>query len=118
MLATVIHRPESGTRPNIRVTIVNGKHDVSIRISDAGGGLGLPSGNKTVTPEDLFSFSHARNATRLDNTRLSALRDVSLAGVKGTVEEQIAKWGSPTLSPNVNVSRIGIGLPMSNIFAT
>lgn len=51
-----------------------------------------------------------RNATRLDDSRLGALRTASASakGIRGTVEEQ----------EPVPVPTIGIGLPMSNIYAT
>jgi pyruvate dehydrogenase kinase 2/3/4 len=102
----------------------------------AGGGLRTPD-NPINTPSDLFSFSHIRNATRLEGERLGALRTVSSSpeGVKATVGEQVGRWQSTLLSQvedNIKRSsndpeleagvgphpRIGIGLPMSNIFAT
>lgn len=81
---------------------------------------------------DLFSFSHLRNAARLDISRLGALRtaSVSESGFRGTVDEQVGQWqkvrDSDTTRPMIdgtNVQqilhpRIGIGLPMSYIYAT
>lgn len=83
------------------------------------------------SPSDLFSFSHERNAMRLEAARLGALRSASSRkrGVKATVDEQIDTWQRPTEggedvrltgpaeSPQP-LPRIGIGLPMSNIYAT
>ena len=78
------------------------------------------------SPSDLFSFSHIRNATRLTDARLGALRTASQStrGVTGTVSEQVDSW-QPASAGDVPVDaaadpppRIGIGLPMSNIYAT
>jgi hypothetical protein len=86
------------------------------------------------TPSDLFSFSHIRNAARLQNSRIGALRTLSSSphGMRATVDEQVGRWqtlpsgnhpdGDAT-DPEVEAGvgphpRIGIGLPMSNIFAT
>lgn len=91
--------------------------------------------NKHISqPSDLFSFSHLRNATRLDDARLGALRTASSStrGMKATVDEQVNTWRrsafsggaqSPAAGPERLVgvtpyTRFGIGLPMSNIFAT
>ena len=76
---------------------------------------------------DLFSFSHLRNPARMDNRRLGALRTISSSqtGMVATVEEQVKRWETEADSEDpqqeAGVSphpRIGIGLPMSNIFAT
>lgn len=82
------------------------------------------------SPSDLFSFSHLRNATRLEDARLGALRTVSSRkqGVRATVDEQIDTWQRPSEARRAEngtnqggspspLPRIGIGLPMSNIFA-
>jgi pyruvate dehydrogenase kinase 2/3/4 len=78
------------------------------------------------TPSDLFSFSHVRNAGRLEDVRLGALRNAILSsrGIKGTVGEQVLIENPDDVSREVRerVSteippRIGIGLPMSNIYA-
>ena len=66
-----------------------------------------------------------RNATRLTDARLGALRTASLStrGVTATVSEQVNGW-NPTPTEDVSADivdphpRIGIGLPMSNIYAT
>ena len=54
----------------------------------AGGGLLLP---QIRSPSDLFSFSHVRNAKRLDDSVLGALRTVSSSskGMRATVDEQL-----------------------------
>ena len=89
----------------------------------AGGGL---SSTSIQSPSDLFSFSHVRNATRMDNDRLGALRTASSRGVKATVAEQVGgkiersqegndPEGEAGIAPH---QPIGLGLPMSNIFAT
>jgi len=90
-----------------------------------------------TSPSDLFSFSHIRNAARLETSRIGALRTVSSSkhGMKATVNEQMQWWkrrqrdSAPTLRADAPVEdiemeagvaphpRIGIGLPMSNIFA-
>ncbi len=79
------------------------------------------------SPSDLFSFSHVRNAGRLADTRLGALRTVSSStrGMTATVSEQLAAWrrqpggqGDMPVDTVEPPPRIGIGLPMSNIYAT
>ncbi|KAI0796657.1 alpha-ketoacid dehydrogenase kinase [Abortiporus biennis] len=120
--------PHENKLPPIRATIVAGGNHVMIRISDQGGGLMIP---QIQSPSDLFSFSHVRNATRLQAERLGALRQVSTnpRGVWATVHEQVDNWQQTpdefqrsTVSEtedNLNPHpRLGIGLPMSNIFAT
>ncbi|KAJ6613414.1 alpha-ketoacid dehydrogenase kinase N-terminal domain-containing protein [Mycena sp. CBHHK59/15] len=132
MHATASHHRSAPSLPPIRATIVAGAHDVGIRISDQGGGLSLAS---IKTPSDLFSFSHIRNAARLQNSRIGALRTVSSSphGMRATVDEQVGRWQQNMASGNYPDAkdddpemeagvgphpRIGIGLPMSNIFAT
>ncbi|OAX43470.1 alpha-ketoacid dehydrogenase kinase [Rhizopogon vinicolor AM-OR11-026] len=144
MRATGLNHRNSSTLPPILATIVAGENDVGLRISDQGGhyftrlemnpksistGGGLSSA-RIKSPSDLFSFSHVRNATRMDDTRLGALRSASSRGVRATVAEQIGPW--KTEQSNVNSHdkdpereagiaphpRIGLGLPMSNIFTT
>lgn len=171
MHATKIMHRNSASLPPVRATIAAGVNDVGIRISDQGtsaplpsywpqpltrslhydpgGGLWTPE-NQIKSPSDLFSFSHVRNASRLENSRLGALRTVSARpqGMWATVGEQVGWWRSsnwqssnspsPFPSPHLehldyasdsdsasseieahaSVGRIGIGLPMSNIFAT
>ena len=152
MRATIIKHHTSPSLPVIRATIVAGENDVGIRISDEGrrtplrdvsqinciigGGLRNPE-NLIKTPSDLFSFSHIRNATRMEDGRLVALRTVSSRpeGVRATVSEQVGRWqntqhnhvehktenagNGPEKEAGVGPHpRIGIGLPMSNIFAT
>ncbi|KAJ7507840.1 branched-chain alpha-ketoacid dehydrogenase [Mycena galericulata] len=131
MWATTSHHRGASTLPPIHATIVAGANDVGIRISDQGGGL---SHTSVKTPSDLFSFSHVRNAARLQNSRIGALRTVSSSphGMRATVDEQVVRWQQNLASglaqdadvnPEIEAGvgphpRIGIGLPMSNIFAT
>jgi hypothetical protein len=85
-------------------------------------------------PSDLFSFSHVRNASRLEKDNLSPLRTASASstGMRATVEELVSRWqdewrrgedGTPLKKdpePKSDVGRhprLGIGLAMSNIFA-
>jgi len=104
----------------IRATIAAGDNAVGIRISDQGGGLR----NQVQHPSDLFSFSHIRNSTRMEHSRLGSLRTASSyrKGVWATVDEQLENWKrSPDPEKEAGVgkhSSMGIGLPMSNIFAT
>lgn len=121
--ATRLAHPTDTELPPVRATIVAGENHVTIRISDQGGGLIIP---QIESPSDLFSFSHVRNASRLEDERLGALRTVSSSpkGVKATVDEQVNAWQQDvenTPEQKVGVGphpRLGIGLPMSNIYAT
>ncbi|KAF8312561.1 branched-chain alpha-ketoacid dehydrogenase [Cantharellus anzutake] len=131
---------------NVRVTIVASTDDISLRISDNGGGLSTPD------PTSLYSFSHLRNAARLESERLGALRDAVDAsshlkrGIVGTIGEQLKRLlpvdkaaqilaqhgglGAAGLGTGATEAkrlesshdrgreRIGLGLPMSNIYAT
>ncbi|KAJ7700124.1 branched-chain alpha-ketoacid dehydrogenase kinase [Mycena rosella] len=134
MRATTSYHRGASTIPPIRATIVAGANDIGVRISDQGGGL---SDTLVKTPSDLFSFSHIRNAARLQNSRIGALRTVSSSphGMRATVDEQVGQWqenlasgnypdakdvdADPEMKAGVGPHpRIGIGLPMSNIFAT
>ncbi|KIL70033.1 hypothetical protein M378DRAFT_183638 [Amanita muscaria Koide BX008] len=133
MSATVEKHRDLSTLPPILATIAAGDNDVSIRISDQGGGI-LTAQNNIGAPADLFSFSHLRNSTRLEHSRLGALRTVSSSpgGMRATVDEQVGRWqkpcphGDPARTgsepeQDAGISahpRLGIGLPMSNIFAT
>lgn len=77
---------------------------------------------------DVLSFSHVKNTTRLDTSRITALRSVSSRprGMQATVHEQVEAWkdesdclNTPEQRAGVGAhTRVGIGLPMSNIFAT
>jgi hypothetical protein len=94
---------------------------VSDFLSHVGGGLLTP---QIKSPSDLFSFSHVRNATRMEDARLGALRTVSSSstGMRATVDEQLhaVKRAQSEDAPDRSAPhpRIGIGLPMSNIYAT
>lgn len=131
MHATVLTHHKNGVLPPIRVTVFAGEHDIGLRISDQGGGL-VTSGNIVANPADLCSFSHIRNASRLENDRIGALRSATASekGIRATVQEQVLWWKDdlegndsfnqqlpPSQTPQGN-TRIGIGLPMSKIFAT
>jgi pyruvate dehydrogenase kinase 2/3/4 len=114
---------------SFRVNTAEGHCDVS----HSGGGLHTPE-NPIEKPDDLFSFSHIRNATRMEDQRLGALRTFSASpeGVRATVGEQVGRWqntspnqveGESLHDPKKDAEiglhpRIGMGLPMSNIFAT
>ncbi|KAF8621614.1 hypothetical protein AX15_007634 [Amanita polypyramis BW_CC] len=133
MRATVEKHRDTSTLPPILATVAAGDNDVSIRISDQGGGL-LDVENNIKAPADLFSFSHLRNAARMEDARLGALRTMSSSpeGVKATIDEQVGRWqksggqseaSSRSTDPEQKAGisphpRLGIGLPMSNIFAT
>ncbi|KAI0092427.1 alpha-ketoacid dehydrogenase kinase [Irpex rosettiformis] len=119
--ATRLTHADARTLPPIQATISAGENMVAIRISDQGGGLLLP---QIKSPSDLFSFSHLRNSTRMEHSRLGALRSVSSStkGITATVKEQLGSMSQPTTRERPDRTapypRIGIGLPMSNIFAT
>ena len=83
---------------------------------DTGGGLRSSS---TETPHDIFSFSHVRNATRLHDDRLGALRHLSTSGqgLRATVDEQLDRWNAGAEDRPL-VGRMGLGLPLSNVYAT
>ncbi|KAF8138735.1 alpha-ketoacid dehydrogenase kinase [Boletus edulis] len=120
MQATEFQHGDATALPPIRATIVAGENDVGVRISDQGGGL---SSAFIQSPSDLFSFSHVRNATRMDDDRLGALRTASFRGVRATVAEQVGEETERSTDPESQGGiaphqRIGLGLPMSNIFAT
>ena len=94
----------------------------------AGGGL---EDAGVAVPSDLLSFSHLKNTSRLETSRIGALKTISTSpqGMTGTVAEQVTAWkehsgerstvATPEESAGVGLhTRLGIGLPMSNIFAT
>jgi len=100
-------------------------------LTELGGGLLNP---QIRSPSDLFSFSHVRNASRLEQDNLGLLRTASAspAGMRATVEELVSRWkdewrqhgsgtplkNDPELRSGVGPHpRLGIGLAMSNIFA-
>ncbi|KZT24472.1 alpha-ketoacid dehydrogenase kinase [Neolentinus lepideus HHB14362 ss-1] len=134
MRATGLKHQDKPVLPPILATIAASTDEIGIRISDQGGGLVIPY---ITSPSDLFSFSHIRNAARLETSRIGALRTVSSSkhGMKATMNEQMQWWkrrqrdSAPTLRADAPIEdiemeagvaphpRIGIGLPMSNIFA-
>jgi hypothetical protein len=86
------------------------------------------------TPSDLFSFSHVRNASRLEQDYLGLLETASASptGMRATVDELVSRWkdewrqredgtslkNDPELKSGVGRHpRLGIGLAMCNIFA-
>ncbi|KIM25189.1 hypothetical protein M408DRAFT_331297 [Serendipita vermifera MAFF 305830] len=123
--ATQMHSNPETVPGVIRATISSDEDDVYVRISDQGGGLML---QESQTPSDLFSFSHHRNNTRLNDDRLGALQHFSRrkGGLRGTVDETIANPGltsqrldsAEVISEIVAPRQMGIGLPLSNIYAT
>ena len=75
------------------------------------------------SPRDLFSFSHVKNSTRLETERILALQRATARerGLTGTVAEQLPMqnaMGTATSTSEPLRQRIGLGLPLSNIFAT
>ncbi|KAG8856815.1 hypothetical protein FRB96_006319 [Tulasnella sp. 330] len=126
MRFSTVHHAHSSSRPIIRTTIVSGPEHILIRVSDQGGGV-TPDINSTT---DLFSFSHLRNATRLASDRISALRTATSrqGGMTGTVAEQLARRARILVAAGETIplavatepviQRIGLGLPLSYIFAT
>ncbi|KAF8897559.1 hypothetical protein BD779DRAFT_386535 [Infundibulicybe gibba] len=114
MRATSLQHPDSPVLPQVRATIVAGTNDIGIRISDQGGGL-LTSHNRIRKPTDLFSFSHIRNANRMEGSRLGALRTWQS---KQSNPSNSAPPNDPERQAGIGPHpRIGIGLPMSNIYA-
>jgi hypothetical protein len=98
---------------------------------ELGGGLLNP---QIHSPSDLFSFSHVRNASRLEQDYLGPLRTASASptGMRATMEELVSRWkdewrqredgtslkNDPELKSGVGRHpRLGIGLAMCNIFA-
>jgi pyruvate dehydrogenase kinase 2/3/4 len=116
MDATKAAHWDTPTPPPIRATIAEGSNDVSVRISDEGGGIWRPE-QPITNPSDLFSFSHVRNAARMEDSRIGALRTVSSSekGMNATVREQT---DSDHRAATSHRPRTGTGLPMSSVFAT
>lgn len=88
----------------------------------SGGGLWTPS-NPIHRSSDLLSFSHVRNSMRLEDSRLGGLRNASSSplGIRATIDEQLGRWQDREVQKQAGIAphqRIGIGLPMSNIYAT
>lgn len=122
MHATALHHRNSPTLPPITATVAGGQNIISIRISDQGGGLWTPS-NPIHRSSDLLSFSHVRNSMRLEDSRLGGLRNASSSplGIRATIDEQLGRWQDREVQKQAGIAphqRIGIGLPMSNIYAT
>ncbi|KAI0305582.1 alpha-ketoacid dehydrogenase kinase N-terminal domain-containing protein [Multifurca ochricompacta] len=91
MQATVAKHGKESDLPDILVTLVTASDSIGMRISDQGGGLLNP---QIRSPSDLFSFSHVRNASRLEQDHLSPLRTASASpnGMHATVEELVSRW--------------------------
>jgi len=120
IFATSYRHRHAISPPEIRATISTGSEEVQIRISDQGGGLLEPD---VASPSDLFSFSATRNLMRMDDARIEALRRTisSPHGMRATVDEQLDRWhekGPENEAGAGSLPRLGIGLPMSNIFAS
>jgi pyruvate dehydrogenase kinase 2/3/4 len=84
----------------------------------AGGGLNLA---EIGSPSNLFSFSHTRNSSRMELSRLDTLRSASSAGTPPEMwfREVSSTEQDPEQDAGVGSHpRMGIGLPLSNIFAT
>ncbi|KAI9509488.1 alpha-ketoacid dehydrogenase kinase N-terminal domain-containing protein [Russula earlei] len=130
MQATISKHGQKTNPPGILVTLVAAPDSIGMRISDQGGGLLNP---QIRSPSDLFSFSHVRNASRLEQNNLGPLRTASASptGMRATVEELVSRWkdewrqredgaslkNDSELEPCVGRHpRLGIGLAMSNIF--
>ncbi|KAH9056571.1 alpha-ketoacid dehydrogenase kinase N-terminal domain-containing protein [Lactarius vividus] len=131
MQATAAKHGKKSDLPAILVTLVAAPDCIGIRISDQGGGLLSPH---IRSPSDLFSFSHVRNASRLEQDRLGPLRTVcaSPTGMRATVEELVQRWkdewprgedesylqNNPERKSGAgHRPRLGIGLALCNIFA-
>ncbi|KAI9442344.1 alpha-ketoacid dehydrogenase kinase N-terminal domain-containing protein [Lactarius indigo] len=131
MQATVAKHGKKSDLPAILVTLVAAPDCIGMRISDQGGGLLSPH---IRSPSDLFSFSHVRNASRLEQDRLGTLRTVcaSPTGMRATVEELVQRWKDewPRGEDGTHLQnnperksgaghrpRLGIGLALCNIFA-
>ncbi|KAF8482785.1 alpha-ketoacid dehydrogenase kinase N-terminal domain-containing protein [Russula ochroleuca] len=131
MQATIAKHGHKSDPPSILVTLVTAPDNIGMRISDQGGGL---VNSQIHLPSDLFSFSHVRNASRLEQDNLGPLRTASTSptGMRATVDELVSRWkdewrqqedgtplkNDPELESGVGRHpRLGIGLAMSNIFA-
>jgi len=134
----------------ITATIAADENNVNVRISDQGrpiylnltnprqsitsllgGGLVLPENQH---PSNLFSFSHLRNAARMNEDRLSALHRMTADGFPITIADQMTRWkagqqqqleqqrsqshGANWSNKEENgMNRMGLGLPLGNIYA-
>lgn len=135
----------------ITATIAADENSVNVRISDQGqlihfqsdGPAAIPNVTSIYTlggglllpehPSNLFSFSHLRNAARMNEDRLSALHRVTARGFPITVVDQMTRWragqqqqleqknhsqgANASSEKEEGVNRMGLGLPLSNIYA-
>lgn len=136
----------------ITATIAADENNVNVRISDQGrltylnltdpwqpltplntlgGGLLLPENQH---PSNLFSFSHLRNAARMNEDRLSALHQMTRCGFPITIGDQVTLWragqqqqfekrrsqsqdANASSEEEKGINRMGLGLPLSNTYA-
>lgn len=140
----------------IAATIAADEDSVNVRISDQGQLINFQSDEPTATPNitslntlggglllpenqhpsNLFSFSHLRNATRMNEDRLSALDQMTRYGFPITVDDHMKLWkagqqqqleqqrnqspsqdANPSSQEQKDVNRMGLGLPLSYIYA-
>jgi len=114
--ATVENRRDSDSPPLIEVLICESSQHVIIRISDQGGGI-----PREILPH-LWSFSKGpRRDMQLENLHKVPMMAATMQEVKtATSHDKIPKLKPTSLSqlasrpPNL---RLGIGLPMSRIYA-
>jgi hypothetical protein len=135
--ATLDRHGSDSTLHPIRVTVVASPRDLIIRISDSGqltvstlrrsishdggpriAGGGIPpteplGDNVSASRRDVFSFLFALSNTPAGRASLGKLKSVERLG--GTVREQVER--SLDINVDVGHERLGIGLPLTRIFA-
>ncbi|KAI5289942.1 hypothetical protein KEM54_002843 [Ascosphaera aggregata] len=111
------YRTASSKPPPIEVLICESAHHVIIRVSDQGGGI------PRETLQTLWSFCKGpRNGTRLENlskvpAMAATMQELKLGG--GVPRNESKQWHSSlsTLTSRPPNLRLGMGLPMSRVFA-